>query len=468
MQRKKETPDIHTALSKGQNMSLIELVKEAGVIGCGGAGFPTHVKFGASAGHLIVNGIECEPLLCSDRYLMREYAARLVNACVAVAEAISASRVSIALKETYAAEASAIDAAIRDGGADVSVEAIEGYYPAGDEHNVVFEITGRTVPYGGIPLDVGVVVSNVATMIAVSRALEGKPLIKKHITIAGEVEKPTIVHAPIGTPITECIDLAGGFSSADCFVVTGGPMMGRAIPADMVSEATVTKTTSGILALKKGSRISDREKPIDLQKLRKQAASCCIQCNYCTMLCPRYLLGHPLEPHKIMRALSMEGDIETLLGNETVRSASICSLCGVCSEYACPMGLMPSKVNAYIRREMSARGIPGLKGVGTSPLRIREMRKVPSRRISSRSGVVRYENHGNPDVVKASPRCVSIDLHQGIGVLPELLVETGSHVELGQMIARCPDGSIGSNLHASISGTVTGIGEAVRIEEDAL
>ena len=166
-------------------MSIIDAIFQAGVVGCGGAGFPTHQKLsGQGIRHLIINGAECEPLLGTDRWLMRSRPGDIVAAAAAVAKEIGAEDCTIGLKKSYTREIVALETAIRklpQGAVPVRLHTVESFYPAGDEQVLVYEVTGKVVPPAGIPLDVGAAVSNAATMAAVYDAMEGRPFIRKYL-----------------------------------------------------------------------------------------------------------------------------------------------------------------------------------------------------------------------------------------------------------------------------------------------
>ena len=157
-------------------MNLVERIRDAGIVGCGGAGFPTHAKLKPGLEYLIINGAECEPLLRTDRYIMKNRSAEIVRAVQAVAEALSIPRCVIAVKHHYAEEIRSLRAAISRAETPIQIHELDSFYPAGDEQTIVYEVTGRVVPPGGIPAAVGAVVDNVATMLAVSEAMDGKPL----------------------------------------------------------------------------------------------------------------------------------------------------------------------------------------------------------------------------------------------------------------------------------------------------
>lgn len=447
-------------------MNLLEMVEVAGIVGCGGAGFPTHIKWNAKAEHFIVNAVECEPLLGTDRFLMRHRADDIISACVAVSEQLGATKTTIAIKGEYEEEIQSLKNAIDKANASVDIHEMYAFYPAGDEQVIVYEVTGKVVPCGGIPFDVGAVVSNVATLVATSEIILGEPLISKYITVAGEVKNPTVVKAPIGTPIRECIEAAGGTLTDNPIIIVGGPMMGKDISLEPEDKQRVTKTTSGILVIPREGVVKKYKEPIDLIGLKKRAATSCIQCQYCTMLCPRHMLGHPLQPHMIMRTLGHVNDIEELFeDNEYIVNAHLCSLCGVCSIYACPMGLQPSKVNAFLKEELGKRGIRRSTKEVTVPYEERDARKVPTFRITSRVGVAKYEDKLEDNLLEVTPDEVSISLRQGIGKLPEPTVQVGDIVTKGQAIAQIHKGSMGSNLHASIDGKVVEVSDVIRIKK---
>jgi len=450
-------------------MSIIQQIFDAGIVGCGGAGFPTHAKLsGKGIRTLILNGAECEPLLGTDRWLMRNRPGDIVAAAAAVAKEVGAEECVIGLKKAYTREIVALETAIRKlprTAVPVRLHTMESFYPAGDEQVLVYEVTGQVVPPAGIPLDVGAVVSNVATMAAVFDAMNGVPFTHKYLTVTGEVAEPKILHVPIGTSYTDCIRLAGGATVDDWIAVNGGPMMGKPMSMAEAAGAVVTKTTSGILILRADGAVG-RANQISLEHMKNRAAASCIQCSYCTELCPRHLLGHPLEPHKIMRKMAISPDITQLLDDPDVRKAALCCQCGVCESYACPMGLQPRRVNAMLKEALGKAGIRYPKGEGEySPLPERRNRKIPTQRAAARAGVLAYYHTGLDRMEEFQPDAVTLPLDQQIGAPCRPVVREGDQVAEGQLVAACPEGKLGANLHASITGTVTKADGSITIQE---
>lgn len=445
-------------------MELLEQIKQAGIVGCGGAGFPTHAKLSGKVDTFIVNGAECEPLLRTDRWLMRHRAAEIVTAAAACGSAVGASQIYIALKKHYAQAMEALGKAIKDLQSPVKLFLLQNFYPAGDEQALVLEVTGRVVPPAGIPLDAGAVVSNAATMSAVYDAMQGEAFTQKYLTVTGEVARPTILRVPVGTPLLECVEAAGDTPLSEYHILCGGPMMGKLYTMEEARREVVTKTTSGVTVLPSDiPLVKDRETP--LRVILRRAKTSCIQCSRCTEQCPRHLSGHPLRPHLIMRKLAYAEDIQSILEDGDIRQAQICSQCGVCEVYACPMGLQPRQVNIFVKGELAKAGIRYQRsGESWTPMEAREWRKAPSRRMAVRLGVGKYYDYEIDTLLTPEVNRVRLPLKQHIGAPAVPEVRVGDAVVPGQRIAGCPDGAMGANLCASIGGVVTAVDDAITIE----
>jgi Na+-translocating ferredoxin:NAD+ oxidoreductase RnfC subunit len=437
---------------------ILASVKAAGVVGAGGAGFPTHIKMNAAVDVVIVNGAECEPLLRADQQLMAAESMKLIVGLQTVMLVTGASRGIIGLKPKYDQAVQSLRASLdRLGKPRIELFFLPDFYPAGDEQVLVYEATGRIVPEGGIPLEVGVVVSNVQTMINVAQALEGKPVTDKYVTVTGAVNHPVTLLVPIGTPAGELIRLAGGAQEAEYAVIDGGPMMGKIVSAD----SPVTKTTGGIIVLPVNH-------PLVLQKntrwaaIASRARAACCNCMACTDVCPRYLLGHGLQPHRIMQAVG-RGSVSS---DAVVTSAFLCSECGVCDSYGCSMGLSPRRVNAELKRQLTQAGVknPHRQKPPTSRS-ARDYRRVPVKRLLARLGLERYDVKAPLDTRQITVSKVTLPLRQHIGAPAKPVVAVGQTVKRGDLIAAIPDGSaVSANIHASISGHVTAVNDAVTIE----
>jgi len=429
-------------------MTLEQQVFDAGIVGAGGAGFPTYKKLVPGVELLVVNAAECEPLLASDRYLMRHEAVQVVAGIKAVTAACGIPKVVIGIKAHYAREIAALKTAIAMSGADIDIFPLESFYPAGDEQTMIFEITGRSVPPGGIPLDLGMVVMNVTTLAEVAAATEGKPVTRHFVTVTGEVSRPVIVDAPIGATAADLVAAAGGATTNPYVIVRGGPMMGKHVPMDAASTLGYGKADGGLIVLPASHPLVQFvAKP--LERLLAETKSMCIQCRMCTDLCPRYLIGHQMRPHRVMRSLQTHTDDEALL------DALLCCECGICELYACPMGLSPRRMNVYAKGLLRAQGLRVTDRTVYEDQTIgREERKIAQSRFIDRLGLSSYPTELD-ELVRLDPETVSLATKHGVGMAARPCVAVGDAVRTGQVVADVTFGDMGAPVHASIDGRVT-------------
>lgn len=430
-------------------MSLVDKIRDAGVVGAGGAGFPTHVKASGKADIVLANGAECEPLLRVDRLMMQRYPQLVVKGLKAVMESTGAGSGVICLKKKYHDAIEALKHAI-EGEPNIRLFTMDSYYPAGDEQTIVYEVTGRVVPTGGIPLDVGAVVNNVSTLINIANALDGIPVTDKVVTVGGEVGRPVTLKVPIGTPIRLLIEAAEGPIDPEGYtVIIGGPATGK-LCFDW--DEPVTKTTGGILVFQSCHPLIQKktdQKEMDL----KLAKAVCCQCNLCTQLCPRNSLGLGVEPHKAMRAAFMSNG--KLLGD--YNGIFSCCDCGLCSYYACNFGLSPSRMMARMKSGLRQNGIKPEKRIKGSVSKSYENTKVPTKRLMARMGIQQYDIETPLEELGTPVLQVRIPLSMHIGAPSIPLVKTGDRVQMGQPIAEIPEQSLGARIHASISGNVVNV-----------
>lgn len=440
-------------------MDLLQKTYEAGVVGAGGAGFPTHIKLNANVEYFIINAAECEPLLNTDKYLMSIKAEEMIKGMEHIGELLGAKHLTIAIKQKNSKEISILKETIKKLDSKVELFYLKNFYPAGDEQMTVYEVTGRSIPEAGIPLDVGTVVSNVGTVINVYNSINDKPVTEKYITVVGEVNNPRMLKVPIGISIKECIEAAGGSTLDDYAVIIGGPMMGTIIDDDESSSIYIKKTDGSLIVLPKDHYIVKRKrKPI--KTIINETRSACIQCRYCTDLCHRYLLGHKLRPHRVMRNVGMaERDPEIM------KESLLCCECGICELYSCPMGLSPRLVNIFVKGELRKQGIRPEKG--SLDIESREMieyRKVPTNRLMSRLDIMKYSDQQIDELKEVKVKKVSIPLSQHIGKPATSIVNIGDKVSRGQLIGKVERNDMGANVHSSIDGKVVDISDKIIIE----
>ena len=434
-------------------MDLLQKISGAGVVGEGGAGFPTHVKLDAKVEYLLVNALECEPLLHTDKYIIRNFSAEIASAIESVQEHIGAKQAIIGIKLVNATEIGILKQAISSR-PNISIFPMDNYYPAGDEQMLVFDTIGRVVPPGGLPIHVGAVVLNVGTLLDIKWALEGRPVTHKYLSVSGEVANPSVLHAPIGTTFKECVEACGGSLISEFTVIDGGPLMGKVMESEALSKRYVTKTTSGIILTQRLRNFTERL-AVPIPSVLNRAKSACIQCRLCTDLCPRYLIGHRLRPHRIMRAMAGVGQVSANSA-QILKEALICCECGICEAYACPMNLLPRQVNKYVKELLRKVGVGYEADALYPPHKVREYRKISPYKLMARMGLGGLMGRKADHFQELSPRQVTVPLKQHIGKTAEAIVKEGEIVEVGQLIGRCM-GSISANVHASIKGTVTSV-----------
>jgi len=307
-------PPLHNkkpeALTAGE---IKQLVRKAGIVGMGGAGFPTHIKLSPKEGvcikHVIINGAECEPYLTSDHRLMLEDAPQVVSGLLTVLRLFPEAKGYVAIEDNKPDAIDAINKAAE--GLPVSVLTLEKKYPQGSEKHLIYAVTGKEVPSGRLPADVGCLVLNVDTATSISRAVfEGRPLCSRIVTLGGDaVKNPGNYITRIGTRFSDLIEHAGGLQDKAQKIIMGGPMMGMAVSS---LDVPVTKGTSAILVLTE-------------KEARQTTESPCIRCGRCVAACPMFL-----EPYAL-HAFSLAENAEKALQYHIMD----CVECGCCS-YSCP------------------------------------------------------------------------------------------------------------------------------------
>lgn len=425
---------------------LTEIMRSCGVAGAGGAGFPSYAKLDKRADTIILNCAECEPLLKLHRQVLERYALEIMTALDVIAKAVEASEVIIAVKASYTGAVNAVKNNLSKFN-NMKIGILPEIYPAGDEVVTIYETTGRVVQPGCLPITVGVTVFNVETILNVYNAItSGVGVTHKYITIAGEVKNPVTLKAPLGITYGELIKLAGGTTIKEYALVAGGPMTGRiATESDVV-----TKTSNAVLVMPKNQYIIQKKTTPTEINMHRAMAACC-QCHMCTDLCSRNLLGHPIEPHRFMRAISNGITEDT----NAYINTFFCSSCGLCEMYSCGQGLSPAALIAKTKGMLRQGGVAVPKGVEAEPVHSqREFRRVPMGRLTARLGLTKYNVPApiKDEDVKADS--VKVMLSQSIGAPSVLAVKAGDKVSVGDVVGMAPEGKLGVAVHASVNGVV--------------
>jgi electron transport complex protein RnfC len=311
------------------SQELRKIIFEAGIVGMGGATFPSHVKYspveGKKAEVVILNGIECEPYLTSDHRLMVEKPERIVAGLRYIMRSVCCGRGIIAVEDNKMDAVSLLEKAVAGEGG-ITVQVLKEKYPQGSEKQLIYACTGKQVPVGGLPLDVGVIVNNVGTAVAVAEAVEyGIPLIERYVTLSGSgISEPANYLVRIGTLFKDLIDQSGGYAGEIEKIIAGGLMMGKTVFSD---EVPVVKGSSGIVIIRDEAK-------------RKFKEVNCVRCAKCVDACPIFL-----EPTTLVKLAKLRAWDEAEQLNVTS-----CIECGSCV-YGCPAHI---PLVQYIRRAKQA------------------------------------------------------------------------------------------------------------------
>jgi Na+-translocating ferredoxin:NAD+ oxidoreductase RnfC subunit len=305
---------------------------------------------------------------------------------------------------------------------------------------------------------VGVVVTKGETVLNIYDAVTAQtPVTQKYVTLTGAVRTPKTVLVPMGITVREALELAGGPTVENYSIINGGPMMGRIVSPD----SYITKTTKGLIVLPEGhSLLNSLNKPLD--RIMRDAAIACMQCSLCTEVCPRANLGHRLAPHKLMRMAAYGSLCDE---SHTPMNAWLCCGCRLC-EYACVMNLQPWKLNGNLKGILGKNGMRNtLKNAPEAPAPFRELKRYPVHKLIHQLDLDAYDVPAPLDETVYQAKKVTLPLRQHVGAPAQAAVEVGAKVEAGALVACIPEGALGANIHASISGTVTEVtGEQIVIQ----
>ncbi|MBZ5591272.1 MAG: 4Fe-4S dicluster domain-containing protein [Acidobacteriia bacterium] len=423
---------------------LSEKLRECGVVGAGGAGFPTYVKAQSQVEYLIANGAECEPLIHKDAEIMKHFPAEILAGMTTMMEAVGAKSGKFGVKTKNAESIDALKLSLKSD--RIEFVLLEDFYPSGDEYELVYAATGRLIPPAGIPLNVGCVVNNVETLYNVHLAEQGRPVTQKFLSVCGAVKEAKSFWAPIGTPFRDLLALAGGATTTDFGIFVSGIMMGT-LTFDL--DDVVTKTTAGLIVLPRDHYLMTR-RTRSQQEMNHIGKSACDQCSYCTELCPRYLMGYEVVPHKVMRSLGF-----TMTGGEIWNQWSeLCCGCGICTLYACPEDLYPKEACDQGKHDRRAAG---LKFAQQKPVELhpmKEYRRVPLSQLRRRLQIEEYEKVAPFARVECQPAVTRVKMSQHSGQAARPVVREGEKVQAGQVVGRVEDLKLGAHVHAGISGKV--------------
>ena len=424
---------------------LRNIMREFGIVGAGGAGFPSYAKLAEGADLLLVNGSECEPLLYTDYVILKDEMPMVLSG---ISEVLSHTGIPRSLLCIKAHTAKRLGIADGDKLADkIFARVLPDVYPIGDEVSLIYEAAGRLVEPGKLPITAGVIVYNVETMYNLGMAVRfSKPVTQKWLTVGGAIKNPVVVKVPIGTRVADLFSALGIKVEEGYTVLDGGPSMGKVINPATYS---VTKTTKGILVLPDDTQAIISKKTNEKMAVARAETACC-QCTRCTDMCPRNMLGYPLEPHKMVRTAMGAAEVMPIM----VLSATLCCGCGICESLACSQGISPRAVIANYKGLLAKNKLRFNLDGEYSVRDEREYRMIPSKKWMSVLGVTKFDTVADfiGELNEFSRVEIPLSRHIGIPSIP--VVSDGDFVGEGELIAMAADG-LSLPQHASVSGTVT-------------
>ena len=427
---------------------LKQLLQENGVVGAGGAGFPSYCKLAEGADTLLINAVECEPLLYTSYTLLQERIRDIVVGMRAVMEYAHIPRGLIAVKDYRAAKLGYSDG--QELAPGVFIKYIPNVYPMGDEINLIYTATGRVVPPGQLPITRGVIVYNTETIYNIGLVVQfHQPVTKTYLTISGDIPKAYCVKVPVGMKIAEVLKIMNVEVPDTHVVIDGGPSMGTIVN---LSTDVVKKPCSGLLVLPE-TIPAVRNKLRTMEENFRRAASVCCQCSRCTDLCPRHLLGYPLEPHKMVRSTLSAAQADP----ELIKSATMCCGCDICSTLACCQEISPMQIIKEYKGILAKNRVKYVANPNEqfTPSPDREARMVSAGKWKEMLGVAKYDKFPPiyvEEKLKATEVQVPMSQHIGAPAIP--IVKVGDEVIENQMIAKAAEG-LSVPHYAPITGKVT-------------
>ena len=427
---------------------LQQIIYDAGIVGAGGAGFPTHKKLSPEIKQIVINAAECEPLMMVDHHIFKKHLRAIIEIMNLMLDATGAEEAIMGIKGK---NMHLLDPQIvkETEGTRVKIKEIPDIYPAGDEVVLVYETTGKIIPEGAIPIMVGVMVINTETLYNIKKAIvDNEPVVDKYVTLAGDVPADITVKVPVGMKIKEVFEAVGYGNLDGKAIINGGPMMGKLVD---IENDVITKTTKGLLVFPETHNVIQRKKAPLSMTLKRASAACC-NCTMCTDMCPRYLLGHSIQVHKVLHVATHAN----VNDSESFLQSSLCCGCGVCTVMACQQMKDPQAVSMGAKAALAKAGYRRSGGLAPQkPRRERELRLVPSEKLIDRLGIRQYVK----DTVKRKymdfqPDEVYIALSQHVGKPADPVVKVGDVVKRGDVVARTSEDALGTTMHASIDGKI--------------
>ena len=398
---------------------------------------------------IILNCAQYEPIIHTSKLLLEKYAREIIRTFVKIGETFKIENIIVGAGRADIDIIEILEDIVSDF-PSVQLKVYDGAYPAGDEYVLTYELTGQIVAADSSPIEEGIAVFNVESVYNMYKELDSDVHEShKWVCVTGEVEKPVTLRVPIGTKAVDVVKQAGNITCDNPVYLIGGPMSGT-----LGSKHTrIDKTTDAIIILPEDHQVIYTKKTNSSIELKRAGSSCC-NCMRCTELCPRNLLGHPVDPHGFIRAASYKdmGNLDKFL------NTMFCSSCGLCEMYSCIQGLSPRLLLTEYKKGLKENGIITVKATQNDVEEDRKYRKISIKRLTSRLALSRYDKLAPLKEIKWPDINVRISLTEDNDETAKPVVKTNDLVTEGQIIAVYDDENK-FPLYSGIDGIVTEVAE---------
>ena len=398
---------------------------------------------------IILNCAQYEPIVHIQELLLQKYTREIIRTFAKIGKTFNADNIIIAAGKKDTELIECLEDVVCDYPA-LSFKVYDGAYPAGDEYVLTYELTGQVISADSSPIEEGIAIFNVESVYNMYRNVnEGVQETHKWVSILGEVEKPVTLRVPVGVNIGDIVKEAGKITCENPVYILGGPMSGKI--GNKYSR--IDKSTDAVIILPEDHQVVYNKKTNSSIEIKRASSSCC-NCMRCTDLCPRNLLGHPVDPHAFIRAASYKdmGNVDTYL------NTMFCSSCGLCEMYSCIQGISPRLLLTEYKNGLKENGITKHKASMKEVDSERKYRKISIKRLTSRLGLTRYDRVTLLKEYDMSGVSIRISLNDYELEPAVSLVKENDIVTKGQLIAEYKDGEH-RPIYSGIDGKVTEVAE---------
>ena len=398
---------------------------------------------------VILNCAQYEPLVHTSKLLLEKYTREIIRTFAKIGENFKSENIIVGASKADKDTIELLEDVVSDY-PSVLLKIYDGAYPAGDEYVLTYELTGQVISANSSPIEEGIAVFNVESVYNMYLELEkGIPKTHKWVSVLGEVEKPVTLRVPLGTKAGDVVKEAGNITCENPVYLIGGPMSGK--PGSKLTR--IDNTTDAIIILPEDHQVIYSKKTNSSTELKRAISSCC-NCMRCTELCPRNLLGHPVDPQGFIRAASYKdmGNVDKFL------NTMFCSSCGLCEMYSCIQGLSPKLLMTEYKKGLKENGITEHHAPLNEVNDDRKYRKISIKRLTSRLALTRYDKLTLLKEMNWPDTNVKISLIENKECPAKAIVCLNDLVTEGQIIAIFEDADK-FPLYATISGIVTEVTE---------